>query len=319
MDLAPDVTVVRGADLTPAHLRALSGLRAADKGLASPYFCAEFLALVASLRDDVRVGLVHRDGRVVAVFPFQAGEDGAGEPLAHPASDFHGVVAAPGAPLEAARLIHACGLRSWSFHHVLAGQELFRPYHAATRASPYLDLGGGFEAYARQRRQSGTRQLRQVEASRRKLAVERGELRFVAHAADPEVLGRLRAWKEEQFSRRGWGKEFSPWVWSLLRALLRTETTEFAGMLSALYAGGELVAAHVGMRSRTCWHYWYPAFDPRFARYQPGLVLLLEMARHAADLGVTRIDLGAGDEHYKVRLANASDLVARGRVEARAP
>jgi CelD/BcsL family acetyltransferase involved in cellulose biosynthesis len=100
---------------------------------------------------------------------------------------------------------------------------------------------------------------------------------------------------------------------------LRTETTEFAGMLSALYAGGELVAAHMGMRSRTCWHYWYPAFDPRLARYQPGLVLLLEMARHAADLGVTRIDLGAGDEHYKVRLANASDLVARGRVEARAP
>ena len=31
--------------------------------------------------------------------------------------------------------------------------------------------------------------------------------------------------------------------------------------------GGErLVAAHLGMRSRTVWHYWFPAYDPAFAK-----------------------------------------------------
>ena len=86
-------------------------------------------------------------------------------------------------------------------------------------------------------------------------------------------------------------------------------------MLSALFAGGEPVAVHLGMRSRTRWHYWYPAFDTRFARYQTGLVLLLEMARNASALGITRIDLSTGDESYKDRVANAYELVARGRIE----
>ena len=318
MDVPDDrfeVNLVHGSDLSAEDLRTFSFVQASDPSLDSPYFSAGFVALVASLSDNVRVGFAYRDAQVVGIFPFQVRGAGAGEPLGHPASDFHGLMTLPGVRLDPLRLLRGCGLRSWDFHHLLAHQEPFRPYHTEIRPSPYLDLSRGFDAYVRERREAGTRQILQIEASRRKLEIAHGELRFVAHASDDSLLQRLREWKEHRFRSRGISREFSPWLWSLLRALCRTETDGFAGMLSALFAGGEPVAVHLGMRSRTRWHYWYPAFDTRFARYQTGLVLLLEMVRNASALGITRIDLSTGDESYKDRVANAYELVARGRIE----
>jgi CelD/BcsL family acetyltransferase involved in cellulose biosynthesis len=86
-------------------------------------------------------------------------------------------------------------------------------------------------------------------------------------------------------------------------------------MLSLLYAGERLVAGHFGMRGRSVWHYWFPAYDPEVAKYSPGLILLLKMAEHAPSLGVRTIDLGKGMSLYKQRLMNASVLLASGSVE----
>jgi CelD/BcsL family acetyltransferase involved in cellulose biosynthesis len=86
-------------------------------------------------------------------------------------------------------------------------------------------------------------------------------------------------------------------------------------MLSLLYAGETLVAGHFGMRSSTVWHYWFPAYDRQFARFSPGLALLLKMAQHAEELGLRCIDLGTGMSLYKKRLMNASVSVAEGSIE----
>src|SRR4030095_7972739 len=69
------------------------------------------------------------------------------------------------------------------------------------------------------------------------------------------------------------------------------------------------------MHSRFIWHYWFPAYDPQFARYSPGLILLLKMAEHAPHIGLRTIDLGTGLTLYKRRLMNASISVAEGSVE----
>jgi CelD/BcsL family acetyltransferase involved in cellulose biosynthesis len=86
-------------------------------------------------------------------------------------------------------------------------------------------------------------------------------------------------------------------------------------MLSLLYAGKQLVAGHLGMRSRTVWHYWFPAYDRQFAKFSPGLILLLKMAQEAEELGLRCIDLGTGLTLYKRRLMNAAVSVAEGSVE----
>jgi CelD/BcsL family acetyltransferase involved in cellulose biosynthesis len=130
------------------------------------------------------------------------------------------------------------------------------------------------------------------------------------------VLEQLRGWKADQYRRRQtYDRLAIPWLAGLLAALVGCQSATFAGALSALYAGGVLVAAHLGMRSRTTWHYWFPAYDPNFRKYQPGLVLLVELARHAAALHLTRLDLSSGNEAYKQRLADGAQRLAKGVVE----
>jgi CelD/BcsL family acetyltransferase involved in cellulose biosynthesis len=76
-----------------------------------------------------------------------------------------------------------------------------------------------------------------------------------------------------------------------------------------------LVAAHFGIRSRRIWHWWFPAYDREFARYSPGLILLVEMMRAAEGLGLERIDLGRGEALYKRRLMTGAATVYSGCVE----
>jgi CelD/BcsL family acetyltransferase involved in cellulose biosynthesis len=101
---------------------------------------------------------------------------------------------------------------------------------------------------------------------------------------------------------------------ALLERIQATRTEAFAGILSALYAGPDLVAVHMGMRSREVWHWWFPAYEPRFARYSPGTILLLRMAAEAGRLGIRAIDLGRHDELYKERLKSGSVEIAEGTV-----
>jgi CelD/BcsL family acetyltransferase involved in cellulose biosynthesis len=88
-------------------------------------------------------------------------------------------------------------------------------------------------------------------------------------------------------------------------------------MLSALYFGEQLGALHLGLRSQGVLHYWLPAYDPLLARYSPGTILLLALARNAPALGLHTIDLGKGDEPYKARLMSGSTPLAEGFVDLR--
>lgn len=127
------------------------------------------------------------------------------------------------------------------------------------------------------------------------------------------MLKQLLHWADARWGRTA--STESGWAGGALERVLCTQSPRFGGMLSVLYAGDKVVAAHFGMRSRKVWHYWWPAYNPDFARYSPGVGLLLEMARSARPLGVETIDLGKGGQPYKQRLKNASVSLAEGTVE----
>jgi CelD/BcsL family acetyltransferase involved in cellulose biosynthesis len=83
-------------------------------------------------------------------------------------------------------------------------------------------------------------------------------------------------------------------------------------VLSTLRIGDQLVAAHMGMRSHNVLHWWFPAYDKQFAKVSPGLILLLELTRTAAAMGIREIELGPGDEPYKELVANNQIMIASG-------
>ena len=61
------------------------------------------------------------------------------------------------------------------------------------------------------------------------------------------------------------------------------------------------------------YHSWFPAYDERFAKVSPGLLLLHEIFRAAPDLGITRVDLGKGGAHYKTYYASYEVPLDAGR------
>src|SRR5581483_6030982 len=86
------------------------------------------------------------------------------------------------------------------------------------------------------------------------------------------------------------------------------------GMLSALYAGPELVAAHFGLRSGPVLHWWFPVYNPDLSRLDPGWMLLRAVIEAAPELGLERLDLGRGRDEWKRRAATGEQVVGQGAV-----
>jgi CelD/BcsL family acetyltransferase involved in cellulose biosynthesis len=265
-------------DLTDEQRERWCSLVAASPEFHSPYFHPGYAAAIGRARDDVEVIIAREAGSTVGFVP-----EVMAEPLA---------------------MLSACGLSSLRFERLPA--ELAPPSLEVIgeATSPLIDLADGFDAYvAEQRARGGT--IRSAQRKARKLAREVGPLRFVPHTAEAGVFEQLVAWKSGQRESTGTYNVLSEaWVLGVLDDLRTTELEGFRGQLSALYAGDDLVAVHMGIASRRVLHFWFPAYDPRHSRYSPGAVLLLELARHASSQGIRRIDLGPGDERYKSSFMN---------------
>lgn len=307
--------VVAGDRVTDADREAWARVQEAEPSLASPFFRPEFTEIVAAVRDDVAVAVVRRDDDVT-FFPFQRGRLGRGRPVGGRLSDYQGLVARGNPDLDAKTLLRACGLHGWDFDAVVAAQRTFEPFHRRVRSSPYLDLSRGFETFVAERAAARSDQVVDVQRQAERLTADVGPVRFETHVEDSTGLELLFRWKSDQYRRTGSLDIFTyPWVREVASRIQAARNEGFAGLLSMLYVSDQPVAAHLGMRSRSVWHYWLPAYDRRFAKYSPGLILLLRMAEAAGELGLPAIDLGKGDALYKSRLANANATLAEGSAD----
>jgi CelD/BcsL family acetyltransferase involved in cellulose biosynthesis len=291
-------------------------LRRQNPGLQSPYFSPEWTRIVAAARNDVELAVLKVAGKPVAFFPYERRRWGLAGPVGSFLSDYHGIVSVADFEFQPRDLLRACGLAAWDFNHLPVCQSPFTPFYSEQYRSPIIDLSSGYQAYAKERREAGTEQIKKNGNLLRRLECEVGPLRFVAHSTDTVLLDRLLEWKTSQFRQNRWQDIFSiPWVRQTMGGIHSTQTPDFAGMLSLLYAGDKLVAAHFGMRSATIWHYWFPSYDPALSKYSPGVMLLLKMAEAAPAMGIHSIDLGCGEHSYKKRLMNGCVETARGSVE----
>lgn len=287
-------------------------IQTAAPHLDSPFFRPEFARAVAAARPRSEVGLIETQGQIVGLFPYERGRFHIGHPLGGRMSDFQAIVGPADLPLPAHELLRGCALSGWRFDHLLVEQPDFQPYHRRTAESPYLDVSGGFDAY-RSRVQAG--QIAEWLRKGRKLEREVGPLRTVFSTQDAAVFRTLLEWKAAQYRRTDAVDVFGfQWTVEVLERILAHQAPEFGGMLSALYAGNELVAVHFGMQSRHVLHSWFPAYSVEYSRYSPGALLFLELAREADARGIRRIDLGRGDASYKQGLLTGSVHVAEGCV-----
>ncbi|MGY1779757.1 GNAT family N-acetyltransferase [Geodermatophilus sp. SYSU D01036] len=316
------VDVVRPEELGPAELAGWERIQADDRTLDSPFLSPGFTRAVARARPATRVAVVSGDGGATGFLPFERGRRGTGLAVGLGLSDVQGVVAPLSCDLDLGLVLGASGTGLFRFDHWLAAQRRWfgsLPSRLVPESSPALDLGAGFDRYLAQQQASSKSLLQSTARKRRKLEREHGPVRFVLHEPDHGMLDRVLDWKSSQYRRTGRRDRFADeGNRALVHSLLDVDEATFGGLLSVLYAGDSVVAAHLGLRSRTTVAWWFPVYDPGFAAYSPGLVFLLDLARAMAERGLTLLDLGKGDESYKDRLSNTRLPLLRGSV-ARSP
>ncbi len=311
------VRVLKPGSLSAAQRAAWSAIQCADPRFESPFFRPEFTLAMAAVRSDVQVGVMEDGGEPVAFLPFQR-SGRVGRPVGGPLSDYQGVIARAGARWDAAELIRACGLAAWRFDHLIAAQDEFAAYHRRIEPSPFLELKDGFDAYRSALAASNQRYLAATFRQARQLGREVGPVRVQVASADRAALALLLRWKSAQYVRSGDADLFAfPWARALLERLLETRGERFAGVLSLLFAGDHLVAAHMGLGAGGVLHWWFPAYDRAHAKYSPGRILLAEVAQQAPAHGIRRIDLGRGLDEYKQRAMSGAVDVASGAVDSR--
>ncbi len=309
------VSLIAGHELNGGLLEMWEELRRCNPELSSPYFYAEFLKIVAAARKDTEVAVVECDGKVSAFLPFHR-EGRVGKPVGSILCDFQGMICEPHFSIAGKELLRGCRLDAYDFDHLVSSQAGLASHQLVEEPSPQIDLSNGYDAYVRERRAAGSEQIKKCENLMRRIEREIGPLRFVSHSDDKTRFSDVIGWKSRQYLETGIADLFEiGWFRRVVEGIHQTQTAQFGGRLSLLYAGERLVAGHMGMQAGQVWHYWFPAYDPAYAKYSPGVILLLRIAEHAAEHGIRIIDLGKGMNPYKLRLMNSSVKLVVGSAE----
>ncbi|HCY55583.1 MAG TPA: hypothetical protein DF715_08680 [Oceanicaulis sp.] len=312
-----EVETCRAALLGSAERDVWRAFQAADPALASPYFSLGFLDAMSIVRRDTRVLVIRESGDIRGFLPFHKGALGHARPLGGPLSDHHGFIAAPGAVFDLQTVLRKAGLKVFDFFGALGTQTAFRDHAQEVDGSWVIDLSGGYDAWIDTRSAVEPKAFRNLRARRRKLEEETSGFRFRINDDRPDVLAKALEWKSAQYRRTSHFDVFSvDWTRKLIDTLLGGGLDNTSGLVSSLEINGQLAAAHVGMRSDTVLHYWFPVYDPAFSKLGPGLNLLLEIARGLSADGLNEIHLGPGEYDFKRELASWQFPLASGYATA---
>lgn len=281
--------------------------------LDSPYFRPEFAQIIGSHRSDARVAVVSSGGKTEAILAFHQKPGGVGAPIGGPISDYQGVIAAPDFEMNASELLSLSALTAFDFNHALASQEIFSDHAYLKTLSPVMDLSAGYQAWRADRKKAGASDVKNAERKSRKVEREVGPINLVLNDERQAAWTNFTNWKNHAYDQMKKPSIFkTPWAAKVLEDIKASSGGEFAGLLTSLYAGDEMIAVHFGMRSKTAWHWWFPTYNPDFGKYSPGLILLNEMAKVCEETGIRKIDLGRGDERYKSAFSNAFVEICEG-------
>jgi CelD/BcsL family acetyltransferase involved in cellulose biosynthesis len=305
---ALSIDVVRPDQLSGSEVGAWRAFVWADPRLESPFFSPDYAAAAGRLAPGAAVAILRRDGRATGFLPYQR-RGRALQPLAAPISDYHGLILSPeetASPAEVLRRLSAARYNStaWVGPPPQGRVQVRRSMHAV--------LDDGFEAW-RKARSKANGSLKDKARRLRGLERDHGPPVFALHDPDPSALEWLLARKRSQYRATAQHDVFAcGWTSAVLRALVEARRPDFGGTVSTLRIGGRLIAAEFALRDARTHHLWFPAYDPAYAKYSPGALLLIEAMRQAADEGITRIDFGPDLESYKGEFADPGQDVYEG-------
>lgn len=312
-----DINIIQPDQITEDQRAQWVSMMTEKQTTDSPFFHPEYVTTLGEFRKQIRVAIVKEQNQPIAFFPFEK-QGTTGRPLGIKLSDFQGIIRSPNQTIDAHELLEGCGLNNWQFDHLISSQQEFADWQMRVDDSLFMNLSDGYTAYTEQRKQAGTSQIANINRKQRKLQREMGTVKFEWHTDQQDVFETLLKWKSAQRQQTGTFDILQfDWVKQFLNHIRSNQSNGFEGVLSALYVKDQLVAAHLGIKTDTVFHHWFPVYEPALYKYSPGSILLLKTAQAAAERGIQRLDLGKGAERYKTSLGSGSIPVSEGVVELR--
>jgi len=283
----------------------------------SAFLTPEFAIAVGHHRPDARIGVIEDAGEIVGFFPYQSRPGGFGRALAFGINDFQAIIASPHQDIDFIGLLKGCRLLRWRFDHLLGSALLGKGESGESHVSPVIDLHSGFHRYSEAQAAISAGFKRAQRKHDRFTQAHSGTWSFRWNSLDPSTMGRLLELKSEQCKASG-SHDYTThrWLRSLLEELSALNGEFLAGVQSELRVGGELVAMQFGLRTRSRLHWWFPAYEPSWGRWSPGLSMLLETIKASSEHGLTCVDLGKDLSRYKQEFMNDALYVREGTAHA---
>lgn len=294
-----DVETLHPRELSAVERRIWRDMAAAEPAFSSPLMGPDFARAVGAVRDDTRVAVIRRRGEVLGFLPHHRRPGHLARPIGSPLSDYHGLVSKPDADLNGAEVLRAANLTSFRYTglidpHGVFGQAELKTAHviglANTDAETYLEAV----------RAASPKKIKNWRRLDNKLEREMGTIELVGPDRSREAFDQLIAWKREQLERTGVHDFLSPdWTRGLLLDLFHKQEGPFQGLMITLYAGGQLVSGHFGVRLNGVYHPWIASTNPAYAEWSPGQIFFMRAIAAMPGLDLERYDLGPGHDHYK--------------------
>ncbi|MBB2911548.1 CelD/BcsL family acetyltransferase involved in cellulose biosynthesis [Streptosporangium becharense] len=313
-----DVSVIRPSELGPSEIDAWREMQRAQPHLANPFLSPEFTIGMGEVSGRVRVAVIQDGEGIVGFFPYEE-RSGVATAVGAWVSLCQGLIHRPGADFDLEALMKACGLHVWEFGCLVVEQPWFGPFTTVSHDAAVMDLSDGYPAYIDRLTKRSPKFMKTMRYKERKLGREAGEVSFVFAEKSEDQLRLVREWKSAQYARMGRADRFGKtWVVRLVERLHAIDTKDFGGVLSVLYAGGKPVAGHFGLRSDSVLVNWFPAYDPAYGKYSPGIIQHFHMADEGAKIGINSIDLSVATGYeYKRLLSSRNVPVGEGIVRRR--
>ncbi len=291
---------------------------ASQANLIHPYYHPEFSRAVTQVREDIEIAILRgRSGTTLGFFPFQRETNRYAAPIGGRMNDFQALILPSHVSCRLDWLLEQLGVDRLSFHAWDRPRKELERFTFETLDSYYVDLTEGYDSYMKWLCQHSST-IKRLPQKTRALQRDVGEIRFEFLNADPKALEDLISLKRKKFQRTNTFDILSvDWAANLIREISTKTEDEFRGVLSVLWAGKQMVAAQFGMMNQELLHYWFPAYDPEFAKYSPGLQLMLQSCQAAARHGLYKIDMSYGESRFKDKFCNAKSKVAAGVIDHR--
>jgi len=309
------VRIVSIGDIDEAMVSRWNAWASPAGRLVSPYLRFEFTRCIARVRDDVRIALFEEDGEIAGFFPHHAAREGVIRPIGAPMSDYQGVIAPPHRVFDLGAVLGAARGSALVFDNWYGPLTAPAPEMRDIDGSTIIDLAEGADAYFAARKTEFPSHFRKTARLQRNADRDHGPVRVELGDPDGRLFDSLRRWKQTQYRESGKLNVFGiDWVQAALDDLRQDEGAEFGGLTAALWFGDRLAAVEFGLLAGEVYHSWFPAYDPELAKYSPGLLLMQGIFMQAAERGIERVDLGAGNAQYKKYYRSYEVPLGQGRV-----